>query len=203
MVFDPTRRHWLLLLCEGGVMTSRDGGATWLRLAKLRGTGEPESPLLALGSGGLALGVEPRGGKVFSLSPVVDREFISGNVYFATGSAAVSTGLHGYLEKLAFHLRRRPDLRLRIEGHTDDVGDHAKNMDLSLMRADSVRSVLVARAIEAGRILIAGYGELRPLFPNTSAANRARNRRVELTLIGRNQRIPAWESASAEREDRN
>jgi len=70
-----------------------------------------------------------------------------------------------------------------IEGHTDNVGAHDHNVDLSQRRAQQVMAWLVAHDIDASRLEAHGYGPDRPIGPNTSAAGRARNRRVEFHIL--------------------
>jgi outer membrane protein OmpA-like peptidoglycan-associated protein len=67
-----------------------------------------------------------------------------------------------------------------ISGHTDNVGKKDYNIKLSGERAASVKAWLVAHGVDAGRLRTAGYGDTQPLVPNTTAENRAKNRRVEL-----------------------
>jgi outer membrane protein OmpA-like peptidoglycan-associated protein len=71
-----------------------------------------------------------------------------------------------------------------VGGHTDNQGKRDYNMKLSAGRADAVKAWLVSKGIAAGRITTAGYGDTRPLVPNTSDENKARNRRVELRRAG-------------------
>jgi len=71
-----------------------------------------------------------------------------------------------------------------VSGHTDNVGQHAYNMRLSGRRAAAVKDWLVAHGVAATRMTTAGYGDTRPLVPNTSDGNRFRNRRVELKRLG-------------------
>jgi len=78
---------------------------------------------------------------------------------------------------------RRTDrsLRLRIEGHTDAIGDAAYNRDLSQRRADAVKAYLVARLpAVAARLKTQGFGPDRPIASNRSDEGREKNRRVEL-----------------------
>ena len=77
-------------------------------------------------------------------------------------------------------LRENPQIRVEVQGHTDDIGTDAYNMDLSRRRAQSVKEYLVSQGIAADRLTSRGYGEERPRFPNDSDENRAKNRRVEL-----------------------
>jgi len=80
-------------------------------------------------------------------------------------------------------MRTHLDLRLSIEGHTDNTGAAAHNRTLSKARADTVQAALIAAGIAAARLRTAGLGADKPLAPNTSDSNRARNRRVELVRI--------------------
>ena len=68
-------------------------------------------------------------------------------------------------------------------GHTDNVGEDQYNLDLSQARMDGVRSYLVSKGIPLSRIDATGYGERKPVAPNTTAEGRMQNRRVELELI--------------------
>lgn len=79
-----------------------------------------------------------------------------------------------------------PTYSAEIGGHTDNIGNSAYNRKLSAARADAVKDWLIAHGVTASRLSTAGYGDTRPLVPNTSDENRARNRRVELKRIGCN-----------------
>jgi len=105
-------------------------------------------------------------------------------IHFELGSHRLSPRSHGVLNQLAAYLEGSPDIRhLRIEGHTDDIGDDAANQALSERRAQSVRDYLVSQGIAAERLSAVGYGVTRPLVPNDSPANRATNRRVDLVIV--------------------
>jgi outer membrane protein OmpA-like peptidoglycan-associated protein len=85
-------------------------------------------------------------------------------------------------------LIRNPDLELvEIQGHTDNRGDHALNMRLSQQRAESVQQWLTEHGVEPARLTAKGYGPTRPLAPNITQRNRARNRRVQFKILRRTQ----------------
>jgi outer membrane protein OmpA-like peptidoglycan-associated protein len=71
-----------------------------------------------------------------------------------------------------------------IEGHTDSDGSNEYNLELSRLRAEAVRSALVAGGLSPNRIETQGYGETRPIASNSSATGKAQNRRVEIVVQG-------------------
>ncbi len=88
------------------------------------------------------------------------------------------------LDGIAAALKRVPGERtFLVSGHTADVGNPAGQMDLSVRRAKRIVDELAARGIPASRFLYRGFGAERPLAPNDTEANRARNRRVEITVL--------------------
>jgi outer membrane protein OmpA-like peptidoglycan-associated protein len=113
-------------------------------------------------------------------------------VFFATNRDRILPRSFPVLNAVVDALRATPEMRrLAVEGHTDDVGDDARNLDLSQRRAASVMQYLVQHGVEATRLEAHGYGETRPVLPNTSRANRAANRRVEFRIVDPPQAAPA------------
>ncbi len=107
---------------------------------------------------------------------------------FATGSADLSTVAKDVLTQLAATLADEPSLKLRVEGHTDDVpiqtGRFSSNWELSTARATSVVTFLVSEiGMAPPRLSAAGYGEFHPRVPNASGESRARNRRVDIVIL--------------------
>jgi OmpA-OmpF porin, OOP family len=79
------------------------------------------------------------------------------------------------------------DARISLEGHTDSEGDDASNLALSKSRAKSVAEYLVKKGIEANRVTSDGFGETRPIAPNDTAENKAKNRRVDMKLTNKKE----------------
>lgn len=108
---------------------------------------------------------------------------IKKQVHFATAKDVILPDSAPLLDQVASTIISNPKLKvIRIEGHTDDQGDDAYNLDLSQRRAGSVVRALVDRGVEAGRLKAVGYGETKPIESNKKPAGRARNRRVEFMI---------------------
>lgn len=115
-----------------------------------------------------------------------DRVVITQQPRFAVDRDVIAATSAPLLVEVAAVLEAHPELtRVEVRGHTDDVGDDARNLDLSQRRAASIRAWLVAHGIAAERITARGYGETQPLADNRSAAGRAVNRRVEFVVTAR------------------
>ena len=80
-------------------------------------------------------------------------------------------------------LKRNPDLKVELAGHTDDVGSASYNLKLSAERAEAVRQALIANGIDETRMTAKGYGASKPLTPNDSEEHRAMNRRTEMVIL--------------------
>lgn len=107
-------------------------------------------------------------------------------ISFATGSEEILPNSEPLLLEVADVLIRNPDLELvEIQGHTDNRGDRALNMRLSQQRAESVKRWLTQHGVEQDRLTARGYGPSRPLAPNITQQNRARNRRVQFRIVRR------------------
>lgn len=117
---------------------------------------------------------------------VVEKNFIRINdlIYFDTGKATIQERSYDLLDEIAKVLIANDQLlKVRVEGHTDDVGNDISNLKLSQARAESVAAYLQTRGVEAGRLDAAGFGEMRPLVPNENEDGRAKNRRVEFIIV--------------------
>jgi|GEM_PF-366839 len=113
-----------------------------------------------------------------------ERILILEKVYFATGKDIILPRSFPLLKQVAAVLRANPQVELlRVEGHTDDQGNDASNLDLSKRRAANVRAFLVKEGIDAGRLESQGYGETKPVDSNKTAKGRENNRRVEFNIV--------------------
>lgn len=99
---------------------------------------------------------------------------------FETNKSAIRDVDRSQLEQAATMLKNNAQLKLRIEGHTDNVGTAKKNQALSLARAQSVAAALVLQGVAKDRLVAVGMGDTKPLADNASPDGRAKNRRVEL-----------------------
>ncbi|HET6763133.1 MAG TPA: OmpA family protein, partial [Longimicrobiaceae bacterium] len=105
-----------------------------------------------------------------------------GDALFPTGRSELSTAGRSEVTRVAYALGHFRGRLLRVEGHTDDRGAEAANQALSERRAAAVRAALIAEGLAPERIVAVGYGESRPAAPNATAADRSRNRRVEVVI---------------------
>lgn len=109
---------------------------------------------------------------------------ITQKIHFEFDRATIRPISYPILNDVADLLTRNPQIHhIRIEGHTDWIGSDAYNMRLSQNRADSVRTYLINKGIEPGRLVAVGYGETRPIADNNTVLGRAKNRRVEFTVL--------------------
>jgi outer membrane protein OmpA-like peptidoglycan-associated protein len=105
------------------------------------------------------------------------------NLLFVTGSHQIEPSSYPMLDQLANYLVRNPTVYLTIHGHTDNVGEVTANKNLSLARADAVRSYLISKGVDGARIKTLGHGSTIPKAPNNTEEGRRQNRRVEIEII--------------------
>lgn len=106
-------------------------------------------------------------------------------IRFASASAELDADAVNAIDTLARVLLAQPTLVIEVQGHTDTLGDEDSNQLLSEFRAQAVVDALTARGVSANRLTANGYGELRPVAANDTAAGRARNRRVVIRVVER------------------
>ena len=103
-------------------------------------------------------------------------------IVFLSGTAIVNEASRGSVVRAAGVVKSCDSINVEVGGHTDNLGDPATSLPLSQQRADAVKASLVKLGVPAGRITSRGYGETRPVAPNTTSAGRIANRRVEIRV---------------------
>ena len=126
----------------------------------------------------------PKGSKVDKNGcPLVGEELlIITGINFAFNSAELDKDSQQLLERAVDNLKRNPQMKVLIEGHTDNVGPEDYNMGLSLKRAKAVEDYIVTQGIAEERMDVKGLGESDPLASNDTPEGRAQNRRVEFVV---------------------
>lgn len=104
------------------------------------------------------------------------------NLEFFTGKAVIKEESKPSLNKLAEVLLKKPEWKLQIAGHTDNVGAAQSNLILSKKRAEAVRDFMVENGIDASRLSVLFFGETQPIDSNDTEEGRQKNRRVEMTI---------------------
>ena len=117
------------------------------------------------------------------MMPKEVKSFVLHNIYFANGKTRILASSEPALKELYNFLKSRPHQRIRIVGHTDNVGSDRSNQVLSEGRCKEVRRVMLERGIAPNRIQILGKGEKDPIVPNDTEEHRQMNRRVEIVLL--------------------
>ena len=104
------------------------------------------------------------------------------SVYFNNGKAQIKVISYPVLDEVAAALVERPELTVRIEGHTDSRGNDRRNLRLSQQRADAVKGYLVGKGVRAARLEALGLGETVPIADNRTSQGREQNRRVDFVI---------------------
>lgn len=104
-------------------------------------------------------------------------------VFFTTGKATIKTQSYSLLNEIAQILIDRPDISVRVEGHTDSRGSESSNQLLSERRASSVRTYLIQAGVSGDRLSSIGMGELQPIDTAQNETAWAKNRRVEFVIV--------------------
>ncbi len=122
--------------------------------------------------------------KRFELTPIQQgNSFVLNNIFFDFDSYTLKPSSHSELEMLVKLLKSNPGIRIRINGHTDNVGNDKYNTELSEKRAEAVYDFLIDHQVDAGRLEYKGYGTTQPVETNDTPEGRAANRRTEIEIL--------------------
>jgi len=132
-----------------------------------------------------------------------DQIVIREKIQFETGKAVIKPESFGLVDEIVAAVRDTPQIKkLSIEGHTDDVGNDKYNQKLSDQRAAAVRTYLVEKGIDAGRLVAKGWGEAKPIGDNKTDEGREQNRRVEFIIVEQEEIKKTYEIDPATGEKR-
>lgn len=123
---------------------------------------------------GTGIGVQRNGDQIELMMP--------SDVTFAVNQSTIQPQFYGSLNQVASTLTQYPSTTVDIIGHADSDGAESYNQTLSERRASSVRDYLATQGVQTVRMVALGRGEMEPIAPNDTAANKARNRRVQVVL---------------------
>lgn len=107
------------------------------------------------------------------------QRFVLDGIYFDSGRATLRSESHARLDRVVEYMTHKPSARIRVAGHTDNVGNSRANQRLSERRAQAVREYLMSQGIDGSRIEAVGHGDEQPVASNDTEEGRQQNRRIE------------------------
>lgn len=107
------------------------------------------------------------------------------NVYYDLGKATIQKTSDLALNKLYKLMKKKSNLSIELQGHTDSTGKADANLKLSKDRAENVRKILISKGIDANRIIANGFGDSKPVATNTTEEGRQKNRRTEFRILNK------------------
>jgi outer membrane protein OmpA-like peptidoglycan-associated protein len=119
------------------------------------------------------------------------QEVVTGGAYsikdinYGSNSANLAEESKSILEGFAEYLLENEDLKIEIRGHTDNVGSSSANLALSSDRAFTVMDFLMQKGVPKSRLSFKGYGDTKPIAPNTTPEGKAKNRRTEFVILSK------------------
>ncbi len=109
--------------------------------------------------------------------------FIALYINFETGKSEIKPESIPIIDQIVEMLKQNADLKISVEGHTDNVGTEKSNQTLSESRAKSVMDALVSKGIDVNRLKYKGWGQTKPIADNNTEDGKAKNRRVEIVKL--------------------
>ena len=125
------------------------------------------------------------GGEIPGAAAPAEKTIALNNVFFVQGKPVLLPGYFPELKRLAQTLADNPTLRIRLDGHTDNLGAAPANQLLSEQRVAAIKAYWVKRGVAETRLETQGYGGSRPVAPNDSEVNKRKNRRVQFVVLSR------------------
>ena len=110
------------------------------------------------------------------------------NIFFEFAKATLKPESYPSLDRVVKFMQDNPDIKVEIDGHTDNIGSDAVNMKLSRARAQAVVNYITSKGIDPRRLVAKGFGESRPVASNDTPEGRAQNRRVEFKILKVNKK---------------
>lgn len=159
------------------LVLKKDGAETWVRV---NSQGDGETYWLTFVEKG-EVEQQVKAGEMLQALKTKGR--ISLSIHFDTGKATIKPESRPVVEEIAKMLKEDSALKIKVEGHTDSIGEAAANQELSEKRAKAVAEALATLGVDPGRLSPAGFGESRPVAENGTEAGRAKNRRVDLVKL--------------------
>lgn len=124
-----------------------------------------------------------KGGVKYYDRVLQDGKIIVNGIRFDVNKANILPESNGAINKIYSLMRKHPDIRFRVEGHTDSDGGEKSNLRLSQSRAEAVMNRLISMGVASNRLQAKGFGESKPIDTNGTAEGRANNRRVEFIKL--------------------
>ena len=154
------------------------GGTSWIKLTGSLGSyvlfivdEEPLEPVLSFGAEELKIALDTEGHvAVYGINFAIDEAFLQ-------------VGAGYVIEEFVRLMKLYPELKVEIQGHTDNTGSADHNLELSKKRAESVKQYMLIYGVESARLVSKGFGMTQPIADNGTDEGRAKNRRVELVKI--------------------
>jgi outer membrane protein OmpA-like peptidoglycan-associated protein len=118
------------------------------------------------------------------MRPLVKRDILIGTINFESNKAVITQKTEEIFKKAISYMRENPGVKIEVGGHTDNTGGEQMNLDLSRIRAESVREHILSQyGVNPEKVIAKGYGEWVPVATNNTTEGRRKNRRVEIKII--------------------